>query len=200
MVIVNDPQIPDRTAYILDNSCPNPLPEMRCVANMLKEAGVDFIAMPCNTAHYFYEALSAAVEVPIINMLQETADCIVSSIGPGGTVGLLATQGTVSSGVFQDYLNRKQLNVRTPDEHDQNRVTSLIYDYVKANRPYDENEFLDLAHNLHDQECDAVVVGCTELSVIYQDLSNRPAWLFDSMDILANRCCELYLSARDSSE
>ena len=48
-----------------------------------------------------------------------------------------------------------------------------------------------------------MVCGCTELSVIYQDLLDDktqtvPCWLFDSLDILAERCVQLYLWAREA--
>ena len=52
-VILNHASIPDRTEYILDNSKPNPLPVMIEDAKKLEKMGVDFIVIPCNTAHYF---------------------------------------------------------------------------------------------------------------------------------------------------
>ena len=64
MSVFNDPQIPDRTAYILDGSAPDPLPEMTRVVLWLERAGADYIAIPCNTAHYFYEQIAASATVP----------------------------------------------------------------------------------------------------------------------------------------
>ena len=77
MIVFNDPQIPDRTAYILDHSKPNPRPEMAKVARWLQEAGADYIAIACNTAHYFYDDINEAVEVP-------------ASILSGGTICVFA--------------------------------------------------------------------------------------------------------------
>ena len=196
MIVFNDPQIPDRTAFILDNSKPDPQPEMRKVARWLEDAGADYIAIPCNTAHYFYEGINDAVRIPVLNIMQETSEKLAQVVGPGATVGLMATEGTTASGVFQMCFQESGLHTMVPDENEQRIVTSLIYDCVKANRPYDPNAFLDVAHGLHDRGCEAVVVGCTELSVIYQDLGAQPSWLYDSLDILADRCCELYLKAR----
>ena len=48
------PQIPDRTAYILDHTQDNPVGAMIQVAKGLQEQGVDYIAIPCITAHYFH--------------------------------------------------------------------------------------------------------------------------------------------------
>ncbi len=75
-------------------------------------------------------------------------------------------------------------------------MTKLIYDGVKAGASYDPNQLLSLAESLRSRGCDAVIVGCTELSVIYQGLSTRPTWLYDSLDVLADRCVSIYQNAR----
>ena len=196
MIVFNDPQIPDRTAYILDHAKPNPRPEMAKVARWLEEAGADYIAIACNTAHYFYDDINEAVKIPVVNIMEETSERISSLVLAGSTVGLLATEGTVESGVFQGYFERYGLRCMAPDPDGQARISHLIYDCVKANQPYDEQEFLEEAYRLRDAGCEAVVVGCTELSVIYQELSRHPKWLFDSLDILADRCVKIYETAR----
>ena len=196
MIVFNDPQIPDRTAYILDHEKPDPQPEMVKVARWLEGTGANYIAIACNTAHYFYDAICNAVSIPVLNIMEETARRIAHRIGTDGTVGLLATDGTIRSGVFQNYFRDEGLSTIEPDDADQRRVMSLIYQGVKANGTYDPKELVRLAKRLHERGGDAVVVGCTELSVIYQDLTQRPPFLFDSLDILAERCVETYELAR----
>lgn len=203
MIVFNDPQIPDRTAYILDHDRPNPQPEMVKVARWLQDAGADYLAIACNTAHYFYAAIDDAVDIPVVNIMEETSRHIAEKVGHGGRVGLMATEGTVRSEVFQGYFKAMGLECVHPDEADQAQVNSLIYDGVKANADYDPGDLLDIAGRLHGAGCDAVVCGCTELSVIYQDLLDDktqtvPCWLFDSLDILAERCVQLYLWAREA--
>lgn len=198
MIVFNDPQIPDRTAYILDHAKANPQPEMVKVARWLEDAGADYVAIACNTAHYFYKAIQDAVNIPVVNIMEETTKYIASIRGTGTTVGLMATEGTVRSGVFQDYFEKSGLSVITPSSAGQCHLMHLIYDCVKANQPYDPDEFLSVARDLHRQGADAVVVGCTELSVIYADLAAKPIWLHDSLDILADRCVRLYQWARET--
>lgn len=194
MIVFNDPQIPDRTAYILDDANPDPLSEMTHVVLWLERAGADYIAIPCNTAHYFYEQIAARSTVPVLNIMRETTARIVEEHGSHATIGLLATDGTLSSGVFQSYLSDAGLSVMAPSEEDQRTIVMpLIYDRIKRNLPYDATAFLDLARRMHDNGCDAVIVGCTELSVVYQDLANKPPYLIDSMDVLADRCVSYYL-------
>lgn len=196
MIIFNDPQIPDRTAHILDHRRANPQPEMENVARWLERAGADYIAIACNTAHYYYEGIVDAVSIPVVNIMEETASKLSADIGRGKLVGLLATEGTIASGVFQDYLKRHALKTMEPTSEEQTIVTSLIYDGVKAGARYDRNQLLELASGLHERGCDAVIVGCTELSVIYQELGERPSWLYDSLDVLAERCVDIYQRAR----
>ena len=184
------------TAYILDHTKPDPQPEMVKVAQWLEEAGADYIAIACNTAHYFYDAICKAVSIPVLNIMEETARRIAHEIGATGAVGLLATDGTIRSGVFQNYFRDEGLSTIEPDDADQRRVMSLIYQGIKANGTYDPRDLVRLAERLHERGGDAVVVGCTELSVIYQDLTQRPPFLFDSLDILAERCVETYESER----
>jgi aspartate racemase len=196
MIVFNDPQIPDRTDFILGRSDQNPVPEMAKVARWLERAGADYIAIPCNTAHFFYDEICSSVDVPVLNIMRETTALLTRSGFSGGKVGLMATEGTVRSGVFQDYLSEDGIDVIEPDEADQAIVSSLIYDQVKQNKPYDADAFLAVASRLRERGADAVIVGCTELSVIYQDLREKPAYFVDSLDALAQRCVDYYFSHR----
>ena len=193
MIVFNDPQIPDRTAHILDRSKPDPLPEMARVARWLAEAGADFIAIACNTAHFYYDGIAAAVDIPVLNIMEETAQAVCSSAPEVRRVGLMATEGTVASGVFETYFERRSVSLVVPEARDQQLLNELIYEKVKANRPYDPLELLNVARRLRGRRCDAVVVGCTELSVVFRDLAptERPSWLHDSLDVLAARCVEV---------
>lgn len=194
MIVLNDPQIPDRTAYILDHSKPCPLPEMTMVARRLEESGADYLAIPCNTAHYFYDGIVDAVSIPVLNIMTETVNRLVECAGKEATIGIMATEGTIASGVFQDYFASAGMRrTITPTESEQACLTSLIYDCVKANKPYDEADLLRVAEGMRSRGCDAVIVGCTELSVIYVGMSSKPDWLYDSLDILADRCVSYYL-------
>ena len=72
MIVYNMPMIPDRTAYILDNSKENPFPMMLEIGEELSRREVACIAIPCITAHYFMGGLQAGLKVPVINGVEET--------------------------------------------------------------------------------------------------------------------------------
>ena len=73
MVITNNTNIPDRTAFILGESTEDPVPVIVSDAHRLEQAGAEIIAIPCNTAHSFYEEIDEGTTLPVIDMIRETA-------------------------------------------------------------------------------------------------------------------------------
>ena len=187
-IIFNCPEIPDRTAYILDRSKPSPLPEMIGIAKKLQSLGADVIATPCNTAHYFYDELAGAVGVPIINVLSETA-MVLKSAGVKNA-GIMATTGTVSTRLFQNEFEKRGITYTLPDEAEQSLVMSVIYDDIKAGRAPDMEKFSGVSGRLFDSGCDCVVLGCTELSLIKRS-EKLGAGFLDTLEVIAKRCVEM---------
>ena len=93
ILIDNNTYIPDRTSYILGDG-ENPIDELVKSAKRLKNMGADFLIMPCNTAHYFYNDIINNVSIPFINMIEETANYINNKNIK--KVGLLSTTGTIN--------------------------------------------------------------------------------------------------------
>ena len=99
IVLISKASIPDRTDYILGKSEESPLPAMTEGVKKLAEAGAQMIAVPCNTAHYFYDEIERFSPVPILNIVKETVS-LAKSIGIR-KLGIMATAGTVLSGTYQ---------------------------------------------------------------------------------------------------
>ena len=95
--------------------------------------------MPCITAHYFYNELTDSLNIPIINIISETAKYLKRH--NISYAGIMATEGTIQSLLFQHELEKEGINPIIPSEHSQSLVTSLIYDNVKAGKPVDMNRF-----------------------------------------------------------
>lgn len=187
----NHPTIPDRTAYILDNTKPDPLPVMREDARLLERAGASCIVIPCNTAHYFYEQLQKEVSIPIINIIKETVSYIRRSNPDAQRIGILATRGTIAAGSYQKVCAEQGLSFAVPEEDDLRSLMSIIYEQVKAGKPADFEEFMRIIGVMKHDGCDAVILGCTELSIIHRDFHmNRPD-VVDSLEVLARRSIEL---------
>ncbi len=189
MLIYSRPSIPDRTGYILGQIQESPLPLLIETGLVLARNNVTCLAVPCITAHYFYPQLAAALPVPVIHIIAET----VTYLQAAGIrrAGLLATDGTLASGLFQQALEAAGLSVAVPDTLHQQAVMHVIYQNVKAGRPVEIDRFLAAAGQLKNQGAEVIILGCTELSLIKRDYSIGPGYL-DAMEVLALRsleCC-----------
>ena len=182
MVIYDCTSIPDRTSYILHKSEDNPLDKMTEIGVKLHNELVDYIAIPCITAHYFYSELSKRVDTPIINMVQETA----AYLKERGIqkVGVMATDGTIQSKLFQNEIEHMGMQVVLPSEEEQKKVMELIYDDVKANQPVEMEKFQSVRDYLQQNGAEVIILGCTELSLIKRDYEVGPGFI-DAMEVLA---------------
>ena len=187
MVMISRPGIPDRTRYILGESRENPLPAMIEVGKALVQQRVSQIAIPCITAHYFHDELEKAIGIPIIHGIAET----VQYLGERGycKVGIMATDGTVRTGLFNGELSKKNMTAVYPDAQGQAYVMDLIYEDVKAGRPVHMDQFTYVADELREKGAEVILLGCTELSMIKKEYSLRPGFL-DVMEVLAKCCVE----------
>lgn len=184
MIVLNHTEIPDRTAYILGKSKNSPIEMMVEDAKKLQSYGADVIVTPCNTAHYFYDEFKNAVTVPFINMIDETAlylkECNIKK------VGILATNGTISTKLFQKALEKQNISAFCPCEKNQQYVMDIIYDNVKASKPIDLEKFRHIINELKLLGCEKVILGCTELSILKRDYSLDDFYI-DSLEVLAEK-------------
>ncbi|WP_425956992.1 aspartate/glutamate racemase family protein [Xylanimonas sp. McL0601] len=185
MVVLNHATIPDRTAFVLGRSDEDPAPVLANDARRLQRFGVDFLVMPCNTAHYFTQQVLDAISVPFVSIIDVTVEAALARVPGLGKAGLLATAGTVASRVYHDAFAARGVQVLTPDDADQAAISTVIYDQVKAGQPADVDVLRAVAGRLVERGAGVVVLGCTELSVAAVDhgLLDEPPFL-DSMDQL----------------
>lgn len=184
MIIYNIPSIPDRTAYILDNSAPDPLPEMLRIGQALAKQNAKFIAIPCMTAHYFFDRLEAGIPAVLINSIRETAKHLKAN--GIEKVGIMATDGTIQSGIFHKELEAMGLTPIVPDKKQQENVMHLIFRNVKAGTPAEMDRFFAAADHLRRHGAQAIILGCTELSLIKRDYPIGAGFL-DAMEVLAQQ-------------
>lgn len=180
---------PDRTARILDESAPDPGPVIAADAVMLERAGVDLLVLPCNTAHHFIREVHERTTVPFISIVECTAEAAAAAVaGTGRPVAVFATEGNVRADVYQDALRDAGTTSWVPPREMQDRLNTIIYDQVKANRPVDRDLFVSCVEDALALGAGTVVLGCTELSVVYdqQGLRGDPR-LIDSLTELARR-------------
>ena len=180
--------IPDRTDYILSRSNSDPSPIMVEELKKLITAGADYIAIPCNTAHYFYDILKVESSVPILNMVSDTIDHCISK--GARKVGILATEGTVKAGIYRSVCEERGIECYEPGEAGQTAVTRIIYDQIKTGIIANADDVLLVEKELKDAGCDFAILGCTELSVAKKQLCLGP-WFLDALEVLAKKAIEV---------
>lgn len=191
MVVLNHAAIPDRTAFLLGRSTDDPLPVLLEDARALSDAGVAFIVMPCNTAHHYYDALAESVDVPFVNLIGETLRRARGQVDGLRKVGVLATDGTLAVGVYAKAAAAMGLDAVAPDREAQADVMDMIYAGVKAGRPVARARLDAAIDHLRSQGAQAIVLGCTELSILARDFDLDAPDVVDSLDTLARRTVEL---------
>lgn len=186
-IVYSKPSTPDRTSYILDHSKPDPVPAMVQSGAVLKAMGVDILAIPCVTAHYFHQNLEELIGMRIINAVYETGEYLQRR--NISCVGIMATDGTVSSKLFQKELEKRGIKCVEPDDNHQKKVMSLIYDDIKAGEAVNIEAFIDIKEHLCDKGAQVILLGCTELSLIKKENSIGEGFL-DVMEVLARKCVQ----------
>lgn len=183
MDIINMPGIPDRTDYILGRSKQSPIAEIKRIKAELESKGAEVLAMPCNTAFCFYEEL-VKEGLPIIHAIEETALCLQEA--GVDCVGILATDGTVKTGLFQDGLAAAGIATVIPDEVHQSLVMRMIYEDVKAGKPVSEEALKAVEKHLKENGAQVLVLGCTELSVAKRNGMAQAGYL-DTLEVMARK-------------
>jgi len=172
--IDSNTNIPDRTKAILGGG-EDPVPEMVRSGVRLQSMGADVLVMPCNTAHYYYDKITPFFDIPLLNMLKETAEEIKRR--KIKKIGLLATDGTIRSGVYHKALADAGINVVSPSPSKQASIMDVIYNGVKAsNRNIKLDQFYEAIDELFVNGAEILVLGCTELPIAFEMFHiNKPA-------------------------
>lgn len=183
MIITNRATTPDRTAFIVGSSDEDPSDILIDDAKKLEKYGVDFIVMTCNTAHYFYEKISNAVNIPLINIVEETIKHAKSNNHK--KLGILATTGNIKTNLYQSMCEKYDIDYLVLDENRQSKVMEIIYDDIKSGKPANMDKFNSIVNYLKENNCDGVILGCTELSILKSDNNLDGSFYIDSLEILA---------------
>lgn len=181
-LILSDAAMPDRTAAILSGRDDEVRQRLVADAKLLEAAGCTLLAVPCNTSHYFAADIQRAVSIPLLHM-PRLAVQRAAALGRKRTA-ILATEGTVRTGVYQRELDALGLESWTPDADTQALVTSVIYDEIKRGEQGSREKFAAIDKGCRRAGCDGAILGCTELSV-YRSYHGLPGYYIDAMELLA---------------
>lgn len=196
VILHNNASIPDRTrAIVYKEACP--IQELTRSVQLLNNSGVNYIVLTCNTAYYYYNTLAALSNARIISPVE----LILAYIKSRGykKVGLLATTGTIETGIYHQALIAQDIEIRTLNNHDREELfMKSIYmeNGLKSSRVSVEAVTMmrQCGEKLIDMGAELIIGACSEVSIaISQDLLSIP--YIDTMDLLARKvvqeCYEL---------
>mgnify|MGYP000453793622 FL=1 len=132
---------------------------------LLKKSKCKFIVIPCNTAHYWYDDLKNKIKLPIINMPKEVFTYAKKKCKKNSSIGLLATEGTLKTGVYNKFFD-KDYNLVFPNKSIQNSSVNKAIKLVKMGKVKLANKIIKRAIDyLIKKKCKKIILGCTELPI-----------------------------------
>ena len=131
----------------------------------LQQSKCKFIVIPCNTAHYWYDDLKKKIKIPIINMPREVFKHTKKNCKKNSTIGLLATEGTLKTGVYNKFFD-KDFKLLKPNKSLQLKSVNKAIKFVKMGKIKEAEMAIKPAVNfLIKMKCKKIILGCTELPI-----------------------------------
>ena len=165
---------------------------------VLKESKCKFIVIPCNTAHYWYEDLKKKINLPIINMPKEVFNHTKNKCKKNSTIGLLATEGTLKTGIYNKFFDR-DYNLIFPNNSLQKNSVNKAIKLVKMGRVREASKTIKPSIEfLVKKKCKKIILGCTELPIAifafkpFQKIKTSKIFLDPNL-ILANAAMKRYM-------
>lgn len=172
VIIYSNPKIPPRTDAVLKKGR-DPVPFLVEGVKVLKNAGADFFLMPCVTAHCFYPKMASLVQFPFLNLVEESLKWTLQAIPGLKKAGLIASSGTIQSGLFHDAFATAGIEVISPVDEEQEKVMDAIFGSkgIKASHTSGppKNTIIQAANRLIQRGAEAIIAGCTEVPLVLKD-------------------------------
>ena len=183
LIIDNNTQVPSRIKALIENNGADPGPVLQQMAKQLELNGAQALAMPCNTAHYYAGRIEDGVQIPLLKMLELTAQQVADHLVKPKVVGVLGSPAVQKLGLFDNVLTRRNISVIYPQN--QTLILNAIR-AIKSDSQVDQARriFQQACHELSENGADILLVGCSEFSII-SDAIPEPLNYIDTIDVLA---------------
>ena len=189
ILIDNNPKAPNRHDAI-QGTGPTPEGSFSESAQRLQSAGAEFLVMPCNTAHAFEHAISSAVDIPFISIVDETCKYIQSDFSTVRTIGLLAADGCLRAGLYDRALTEMNVTVLGLSDRRQSDFMQLVFQIKSSGVDRKiRTEMKAMAQELIESGGQGILAGCTEVPLVLSQ-SDLEVPLIDSTEILARQCVQ----------
>jgi aspartate racemase len=199
VLVYSNPHVPDRSSAILGEG-ESPLPALLSGLEFLERGGVDVVAIPCNASHFWIGDLRSASAAPIIDIVEAVRDALVRH-GVEGPVGVLATRGTIQSGIYNRRLSAAGFRVVEPSPEEQGAFVDASIRSVKAGRLEEGRRLaLQALECLERRGAAAVVLGCTEFPIVLTEAATVHGSPIVNSTVAQARACVEWARARGSLE
>lgn len=185
MLVDNNPKVPSRIKALIEKTGESPLECLQDMARRLENWGVDFLAIPCNTAHHYHHDVQQAVRIPLFNMIDLSVRFLISQIPNLKTVGLLASTAVFDLELYKHRFADAGVNLMAMHPEDQDKVMSVIRKIKTSNYGPEVVQMIqEVVAKLEQQGAQALLIACTELSIIGEQVTSKVS-MFDASQILA---------------
>jgi aspartate racemase len=189
VITYNNPYIPDRVKAVRgDDDAESPVPEMIRTARVLEKAGADMLLMPCNLAHFYIDDIQKQIQIPLLNMIEETVKLTVENYPDCQKVGIVASTPTLECGIYERaFLKHKRILIAPDPLEQETKVMRAIYarDGIKCGYKTKPRALLkEVAQRLADRGAEIIIAGCTEASLVMKQ-KNSPFVVIDPMEVIA---------------
>ncbi len=190
MIVDQDPTIPNRQRAIRDGST-DVTEALGAMARRLEDAGADFLVLVCNTAHVFLDGVHANTRIPFISIIDESVSEIDRICPDARMVGVMATDGCLDTGIYQDAITASGREALVPDGSGLEHLMSLIK-AIKAGNQGEEirQSMQSSANDLVQRGAEVIIAGCTEIPIVFEG-ENCAVPVVASTYVLAQRTLEL---------
>ncbi|MCB4203439.1 amino acid racemase [Deferribacterales bacterium Es71-Z0220] len=190
IIIDNYPQIPDRTAF-LKGLGESPLPYLLESIRRLEKCNVDYLCMPCNTAHYFLDELRKTTKIPFISIVESTLESLVKSKKSYNKIGLMATDGTFIGKIYHRVFEKEGVNIVNFNTSIQQAIMDSIYTLKCGKKDEAVKLFIEVFSKIIDEGYDCLIAGCTEIPILLPYIEKSSIDIYDATELLALKAVEL---------
>ena len=198
LIVDQNPQVPSRIRHLLNGDGEDPGPVLADMARRLVAGGAVALAMPCNTAHHYAAAITAAVPVPFLNMVALSVAEAAKRAGAGGRVGILASPAVRKIGLFDAPLAARKLVSIYPSDEDA-LLTAIRRIKAGDAGPQPRRALAAASEEVLRQGARVQMIACTEFSLI-ADAAAKGSDAFDTLDVLVGAIRDFALAAERTEE
>ncbi|WP_457552649.1 cysteate racemase [Desulfobacula sp.] len=194
-IVDNNPKVPSRIKAIIEGDGEDPGPCMADMGRRLETFGADFLVIACNTAHYYYDAVQKAVNIPVINMIDIVSHHVKTNFPEQDKIGILASPAVAMTGLYTKKLKKLGIKDIWPDSVYQDSLFEVIKEVKKGNTVSNiRAAYEKVCENLSKKGVEAAIIACTELSALDSSL---PINTVDAAQVLAMKIVQV---AKNSPE